>query len=304
MSYTDVILNYLLDAKLNKRSFMTPKVLERTAKAEPFLKWAGGKGQLLKSFVNYFPDKFNNFIEPFIGGGAVFFYLYSNGFLHDKKSIILDSNKELINAYKVIKNHKELEIIIKALSNGKYLNNEENFYKIREEEPMTAAGRAARLIYLNKTCFNGLYRVNSKGKYNVPFGRYNNPTICDSENLRAVNKSLEDVELINDDFTAVLEKAAKGDFVYFDPPYQPVSKTASFTAYTKDSFTEKDQERLAQVYRTLDKRGCKLMLSNSDAKIIRDLFKGYRIETVKAKRMINCKGAKRGVVNELVILNY
>lgn len=283
---------------------MTPKLLERTEKAEPFLKWAGGKGQLLKSFVNFFPDKFNNFIEPFIGGGAVFFYLYSNGFLHEKKSILIDSNKELINAYKVIKNDKELETIIKALSNGKYLNYEENFYKVRELEPKTQADRAARLIYLNKTCFNGLYRVNSKGKYNVPFGRYKNPMICDTQNLRAVNKALEDVELINGDFTAVLEKAEKGDFVYFDPPYQPVSKTASFTAYTKDSFTEKDQERLAQVYKTLDKRGCKLMLSNSDVKFIRDLYKSFKIATVDAKRMINCKASKRGNVKELVITNY
>ncbi len=223
---------------------MTPEVLERPVKAEPFLKWAGGKSQLLKNFVNFFPEKFNNFIEPFIGGGAVFFYLYSNGMLTDRQSTLIDSNKELINLYRVIKDKKQLEVMIKALSNGKYLNEEDVFYEIRKEEPKSEMARAARMIYLNKTCFNGLYRVNSKGKFNTPFGRYNNPMICDAENLRAVNKALENAELINGDFIEVLNKAFNGDFVYFDPPYQPISKTASFTAYTKDSFIEKDQERL------------------------------------------------------------
>jgi DNA adenine methylase len=278
--------------------------MEKTEKAYPFLKWVGGKGQLLKDFERYFPDKFNNFIEPFVGGGAVFFYLYTNGFLSEKKSILIDSNKELINAYKMIKDENKLKVIIKALSNGKYLNKEETFYKIRNEEPKSEIERAARIIYLNKTCFNGLFRVNSKGKFNVPFGRYTNPMICDSDNLKAVNRALENAELINGDFTAVLDYTEKNDFVYFDPPYQPISKTSSFTGYTKNSFNEKDQERLADVYKKLDRRGCKLMLSNSDADFIHDLYKGYRIEVVKAKRMINCKAAKRGAINELVILNY
>jgi DNA adenine methylase len=283
---------------------MTQKVMERPVKAEPFLKWAGGKGQLLNEFVKLFPDNFNNYIEPFVGGGAVFFYLYSNGKLTNKKSVLIDSNKDLITAYKSIKDKNKLRFIIKALSNGKYLNNKDNFYKVREQEPKNDVDKTARLIYLNKTCFNGLYRVNSNGKFNVPFGRYKNPLICDSENLKAVNSALANAKLINGDFTIVLEFADKGDFVYFDPPYHPVSKTASFTGYTKDSFGEEDQERLAEVYRKLDRRGCKLMLSNSDVKFIRDLYKGYRIEVVKARRMINCKASKRGDVNELVILNY
>ncbi|MBP7791534.1 MAG: DNA adenine methylase [Candidatus Goldbacteria bacterium] len=283
---------------------MTPKLLERPEKAEPFLKWAGGKGQLLNDFVRLFPDKFRNYIEPFVGGGAVFFFLYSNGMLDDKKITLIDSNGDLINAYKTLSDKNKLEDVIKALSNGKYLNNEKTFYKIRNEEPKSDSEKTARLIYLNKTCFNGLYRVNSKGKFNTPFGKYNNPLICDFVNLKAVSKSLENVELINDDFTVVLEKADKGDFIYFDPPYQPINKTSNFTSYTKDSFNEKDQERLAKVFKILDKRGCKLMLSNSDVKFIRGLYKGYRIEIVKAKRMINCKAAKRGAINELVILNY
>jgi len=283
---------------------MTQKVMERPVKAEPFLKWAGGKGQLLNEFVKLFPDNFNNYIEPFVGGGAVFFYLYSNGKLTNKKSVLIDSNKDLITAYKSIKDKNKLRFIIKALSNGKYLNNKDNFYKVREQEPKNDVDKTARLIYLNKTCFNGLYRVNSNGKFNVPFGRYKNPLICDSENLKAVNSALANAKLINGDFTIVLEFADKGDFVYFDPPYHPVSKTASFTGYTKDSFGEEAQERLAEVYRKLDRRGCKMMLSNSDVKFIRDLYKGYRIEVVKARRMINCKASKRGDVNELVILNY
>ncbi|HRU39583.1 MAG TPA: DNA adenine methylase, partial [Candidatus Goldiibacteriota bacterium] len=273
---------------------MTTKLQERPIKAEPFLKWAGGKGQLLNDFVRLFPAKFNNYMEPFVGGGAVFFYLHSNGLLDGKKSVLIDSNKDLITAYKSIKDINKLKTIIKALSNGKYLNNEDNFYKVRKEEPKSEVEKTARLIYLNKTCFNGLYRVNSKGKFNVPFGRYNNPLICDSENLNAVNNALANTELVNGDFTIALEYAEKGDFVYFDPPYQPVSKTANFTGYTKNSFGEKDQQRLAEVYKKLDKRGCKLMLSNSDVKFIRGLYKGYRIEIVKAKRMINCKAAKRG----------
>jgi len=285
---------------------MTPRLMvkERPVKAEPFLKWAGGKGQLLKDYARMFPGKFNNYIEPFAGGGAVFFHLYSNGLLDGKKSLLIDSNKDLVTAYKSIKDNNKLSVIIKALSNGKYRNDEENFYEVREQEPRNDTWKTARLIYLNKTCFNGLFRVNRRGKFNVPFGRYNNPMICDSENLRAVNRALADAEIIDGDFSVVLQQAGKGDFVYFDPPYQPVSKTAGFTGYTKDSFNGKDQERLAEVYRKLDKRGCRLMLSNSDVKFIRKLYKGYRVETVKARRMINCKAAKRGAVNELVILNY
>ncbi len=283
---------------------MTTKLAERPVKAEPFLKWAGGKGQLLNDFVRFFPAAFNGYIESFVGGGAVFFYLHSKGMLQGKKTILIDSNKDLITSYKSIKDSSKLKAIIKSLSNGKYLNNEENFYKVRSVEEKNDAEKTARLIFLNKTCFNGLYRVNSKGKFNVPFGRYNNPLICNSSNLNAVNKALENTAIVSGDFEAVLEYAEKDDFVYFDPPYQPLSKTASFTAYTKDSFGVKDQERLAAVYRKLDKRGCKLMLSNSDVKLIRNLYEGYRIEVVKAKRMINCKSAKRGAVNELVILNY
>jgi DNA adenine methylase len=283
---------------------MISKVTEKPTKAEPFLKWAGGKSQLLNEFVKFFPYNFKNYIEPFVGGGAVFFYLYSNGMLKGKKSILIDSNEDLIIAYKSIKEENKLRTLIKTLSNGRYLNNEDNYYKIREEEPEDDIEKTARLIYLNKTCFNGLYRVNSKGKFNVPFGRNKNPCICDEENLKAVSVALKNTELINDDFSVVIEYAEKDDFIYFDPPYQPLSRTASFTGYTKDSFNEKDQERLADIYRKLDKRGCKLMLSNSDVKFIRKLYNGYRIEIVKAKRVINCKASKRGTVNELVILNY
>jgi DNA adenine methylase len=272
-------------------------------KAEPFLKWAGGKGQLLRQYEVFFPDKFNSYLEPFVGGGAVFFHLYNTGRItSDKETVLIDSNEELINCYKAIKD--DVEKLIKILCSGKYKNEKDAFYKIRAEEPKDPFERAARTIYLNKTCFNGLYRVNSKGKFNVPFGSYKNPLICNKENLRAVSRALRYVNIKLGDFTMCLNFSHKNDFVYFDPPYQPLSQTASFTGYTKDLFRENDQERLAEVFKTLDKKGCKVMLSNSDTKFVRKLYKAFRIETAFAKRAINCKPSGRGEITELVILNY
>lgn len=273
-------------------------------KPEPFLKWAGGKSQLLQQFSAFFPDSFNNYIEAFTGGGAVFFHLFASGKLKNKEITLIDTNEELTNLYEVIKNKKTLNKLIKILNNGEFINDEVTFYKIRSMEPKDEVSRAARMLYLNRTCFNGLFRVNSRGKFNTPFGRYNNPQICNEENLESVHDALKNVEIFNKDFTAVLDVAKKGDFVYFDPPYHPVSKTASFTSYTKNSFTLKDQARLAKTYKELDRRGCKLMLSNSDVKAIKELYKGFRIELVQAKRRINCRASGRGVINELVILNY
>jgi len=277
--------------------------LQTPIKAEPFLKWAGGKSQLLKQYEVFFPDNFNNYLEPFVGGGAVFFHLFSTGRITlDKKVILIDSNEELINCYKVIK--EDVERLIKILCSVKYRNEKNNFYKIRIEEPIDSFERAARTIYLNKTCFNGLYRVNSKGKFNVPFGSYKNPLICNKENLRAVSKALQSVDIKLDDFSLCINFAHKNDFIYFDPPYQPLSQTSSFTGYTKGLFRENDQERLSDVFRKLDKIGCKVMLSNSDTKFVRKLYKDFRIETVLAKRAINCKPSGRGEISELVILNY
>jgi len=270
---------------------------------EPFLKWAGGKGQLLPQYNKFFPQTFNNYLEPFLGGGAVFFHLYSTGKITpDKKVILIDSNEDLINTYKVIQNR--VDLLIAHLKSGKYVNEESVYYEIREWTPTNLVERAARTIYLNKTCYNGLYRVNKKGKFNVPFGRYKNPLICDEKNLKAVNRSLKGVKLIIGDFSNCLKYADLGDFIYFDPPYQPISSTSNFTSYTKDSFGLEDQKRLADVFRELDKRKCKVMLSNSDTSFIRKLYKQFRIEVVRAKRYINSNPAGRGEVRELVILNY
>ena len=271
-------------------------------KPEPFLKWAGGKSQLLKQFECFLPSKFNNYLEPFVGAGSVFFYLYNTGRLKGKKIILIDSNEELINCFLVIK--ENVERLISILKGPKYVNKKEVYYRIRAEEPKDRFERAARTIYLNKTCFNGLYRVNSKGKFNVPFGRYKAPLICDSRNLRAVSIALKNVKILCDDFEKSLEYAGKRDFIYFDPPYQPLSKTSNFTSYTKDAFSEEDQKRLCEVFKRLDKMGCKIILSNSDTHFIRKLYKKYRIETVYAKRAINCKPSGRGVIKELVVLNY
>lgn len=298
-------LNAWLDAnELGRISVIThPLSSQVPLKAEPFLKWAGGKGQLLRQYEAYFPEKFNNYLEPFVGGGAVFFHLYNTGRLNNGKRIILiDSNDELINCYRVIK--EDVGQLINLLNSSKFANKEKIFYRIRAEEPTDKIERAARTIYLNKTCFNGLYRVNSKGKFNVPFGRYKNPVICNADNLRAVSMALKNVEILCDDFTACLEFAKKDDFVYFDPPYQPLNKTSSFTSYTKESFNEEHQKKLSELYCKLDNRGCKVMLSNSDTRFIAKLYAGFKIKRVLAKRAINCKASGRGEISELVILNY
>jgi len=266
---------------------------------EPFVKWAGGKNQLIYQYSAFFPPRYNRYIEPFVGGGAVFFYL------RPQKAILSDLNRDLINCYEIIK--KGVNNLISIL--GKYqFRHSKNFYcEVRNDynaQILNKIERAAAFIYLNKTGFNGLYRVNSKGEFNVPFGGYKNPSIFDKNNLFAVSKLLKNVELCTMSFERVLDHAKAGDFIYLDPPYYPLNKTSKFTSYTKDAFLEEEQEKLAEVFRQLDKRGCKVMLSNSDTKFIKKLYKGFRRETVKANRFINCKGEKRGAINELVILNY
>jgi len=272
-------------------------------KSYPFLKWAGGKGQMLKQYEAFFPAQFENFLEPFVGAGAVFFHLYNSGKIRPgKNAILIDSAEDLMNCFDVIKN--KVELLIKILRQPKYANDEKQYYRIRAAEPADPVGKAARTIYLNKTCFNGLFRVNSLGKFNVPFGKYRNPLICDEENLRAVHQTLKNVHILCSDFAACLRFAGKGDFVYFDPPYQPLSQTSRFTGYTKDSFSDEDQERLAETYRMLGKVGCLVMLSNSDTPLVRKLYNGFRIEKVTAHRAINSKSTGRGKIAELVILNY
>lgn len=266
----------------------------------PFVKWAGGKSRLLPTFDQYFPDSLSGtagrYFEPFVGGGAVFFHLLP------ANAVLSDLNPELINCYQVIRD--DLESLIALLA--RHVNDKAHFYKVRAQDTreLSPAERAARLIFLNKTCFNGLYRVNSRGQFNVPFGRYLNPRICDADNLHAVSTTLQGVELILSPFEKVLKRARKGDFVYLDPPYQPVSATANFTGYTAGAFGLDDQEKLAGVFRELSRRGCLVMLSNSESPSIRQLYAGFRIEQVHASRAINCRADRRGRVTELLVLNY
>jgi len=281
------------------------QVQTKITKAKPFVKWVGGKRQLLKQFneLSLYPKKFNpeinTYHEPFVGGGAVFFDLLP------EKSVLSDMNNELITTYKVIK--KDVEPLIKALK--KHKHNKEYFLKLRAKDvsKLSDLEIASRFVYLNRTAFNGMYRVNNSGGFNVPFGKYSNPLICDEDNLKAVSKVLKKVSIKNQDYMKVLDCAKKGDFVYFDPPYYPVSKTASFTSYTKDGFLEKEQEELRDTFVKLHKKGCYVMLSNSDTPLINKIYskiKGVKINKVSAGRSINSNGAKRGKVSEVLVTNY
>ncbi len=267
-------------------------------KAKPFIKWAGGKSQLLPQMSKLFPpkDQINRYFEPFLGGGAVFFHL------QHPKSYLSDTNNKLIELYEIVKNN--VEDLIKALR--KHKNEHDYFYEVRSQKPaaLSPVERAARLIYLNKTCFNGLYRENSKGEFNVPFGKYKNPAICDAEGLRAASMALKNAKISQGEFHSVLGKAKTTDFIYFDPPYQPLNKTSSFTSYTANGFGETEQIELANVYRELSDRGCFVMLSNSDTPLIRELYKDFCINEIQASRAINSKAEGRGKITELLVINY
>lgn len=265
------------------------------------VKWAGGKKQLLPQFKSYFPKPINKYFDPFVGGGAVAFYILK--YYKPKEALISDSNEELINVYKAVKNN--VEELIRLLKDYKNKHSKEFYYKMRAINPnsLTDLERAGRFIYLNKTCFNGLYRVNSKGEFNVPIGSYKNPAICQEKDLREISKLLKNVEIEAKQFYKIEKDVEAGDFVYFDPPYYPLKKD-SFTTYTKESFLDNEQIQLADLYKKLDKKGAKLMLSNSDADFIKNLYKNYVIKKVRASRMINCDAKGRGKINEVVITNY
>lgn len=275
----------------------------------PFVKWVGGKRQLLQQFRDMdlyppfgFDPKTATYFEPFVGGGAMFFDLLP------KKAMLSDMNIELVKTYNVIKN--DVEGLIKRLKEHQKYNCKEYFLKVRaqEIEKLSDVNIAARFIYLNRTGFNGLYRVNGRGKFNVPYAGNKNPLICDEENLRKANDAMKDTKISHQDYKKVLSKAKKGDFVYFDPPYYPVSKTSAFTSYTKESFLEKEQKELRDVFVKLHNRGCFVMLSNSDAPFINELYSGLdrkiNIHKVFAGRAINSKGTGRGKIKEVVVINY
>lgn len=267
-----------------------------------FVKWAGGKKQLLKQYKKYFPEKIERYFEVFVGGGAVLFYIIKH--YKPKYVFISDINKELIDTYIVIRDN--VEDLIKLLKEYKKKHNKEFYYQVRTQNPtlLNSLNRAGRFIYLNKTCFNGLYRVNSKGGFNVPMGSYKNPSIVMENELRETSKLLKGVKIKVMGFEKITKLVKKGDFIYFDPPYYPLKKGQSFTTYTKGNFLEKEQKKLAQVFRKLDKKGCKVMLSNSNTKFIKDLYKSYKRKFVKANRMINCEGSGRGKIKEIVVRNY
>ncbi len=278
----------------------TSMVMVRRANAEPFIKWAGGKRQLLNELIHSLPFRFENYFEPFLGGGALFFKLCQLGKI--KKAYLNDCNADLITAYRTIK--EAPSELIEELQSGKYANDKTTFLSVRSWAPTDPIEKTARFIYLNKTAFNGLYRVNASGKFNVPFGKYEKPKICDAKGLLAVHQALQTDELSSMDFEAAVRKARKNDFVYFDPPYHPLSKTANFTGYTAADFIEKDQERLARCFKDLDKRGCLIMLSNSSTPVVKELYAEYNTRAVKANRMINCKADRRGKIQELLVTNY
>ncbi len=266
------------------------------------VKWAGGKKQLLSQFDKFFPNKIERYIEPFVGGGAVAFHIIKR--FEPKFVLLSDINEELVNAYNTVKyNVPELIAALTVLSKN---HSKEFYYKIREIDPKTLSSieMAARFIYLNKTCFNGLYRVNSQGKFNVPIGSYKSPQILDIKSLLEINKLLKNTIIKVMPFENVLEFAKKGDFIYLDPPYYPVKEGKSFTKYSKNDFSKADQERLAELFNKLDGLGCKVMLSNSDTEFIHDLYVSYTKNVVRARRMINCDSTKRGEINEAVITNY
>ena len=274
-------------------------------KGKPFVKWAGGKRQIIDKLLMYAPDEFNTYYEPFVGGGALLFEL------SPKKAVINDSNKELINVYNVLRNEEKFKKMCSILNTYEKNNSEEFYYELRNKDRNKSSfdrlsdyKRAGRTIYLNKACFNGLYRVNSKNEFNVPFGKKTKVNTYDVGNLITVSNylTMNDIKILNVDFEDSVKDAQKGDFIYFDPPYD--SETSIFNSYTEDGFGKEEQRRLAKVYKELSNKGCYVMLSNNNTTLIKELYKDFNIHIIEAKRSINSNGKKRGKVEEVIITNY
>ena len=266
----------------------------------PIVKWVGGKRQLMFELIKNMPKSYNRYFEPFIGGGALFFEL------QPEQAYISDMNEELINLYSVVRNN--VYELIKDLS--KHEVSKEYFLEIRNIDrteqytELSDVERASRFIYLNRTCFNGMYRVNSQGQFNVPFGHYKKPRIIDKNNLLNCSELLKKTEIKCADFSEILTKVKKGDLVYFDPPYVPLNETSSFTSYTKDGFDINMQFKLRDVCDELDNKGVKFMLSNSDTKLVNELYENYNIKKVFASRQINANADGRGKITEVLVRNY
>ncbi len=279
----------------------------KSSVARPFLKWVGGKAKLIPQLAAHYPDSYGKFYEPFVGGGAMFFSL------NPKDAHINDMNAVLINGYISIRDNTdklvdELSALQEFywklptldLKKEFYLEKRAVFNDLKSDE----FEKSVLLIFLNKTCFNGMYRENSKGGFNVPFGKHERPTICDEVNLRNVAKSLEQVSITQGSYEDAVKDAKKGDFVYFDPPYHPINTSSSFTAYQAGGFSAEDQEKLRDTFRALSQKGCKVMLSNSDTPLINELYKEFKIHKIYAARSINSVGSGRGKIAEVLVTNY
>ncbi|MBD2445932.1 DNA adenine methylase [Nostoc sp. FACHB-152] len=265
----------------------------------PFLKWAGGKSRLIQQYIPYFPNFYKNYYEPFLGGGAVFFYLQPT------TAILTDINPELITTYRCVRD--KVEDLICLLQEHKAKHSRDYYYSVRSSSSKNDLEQAARLIYLNKTCYNGLYRLNSQGKFNVPLGSYKNPNICQEDLLKAASQALSFSQIKQTDFSYLLTSATgSDDFVFCDPPYHPISNTSYFTGYNGNSFGEEDQIRLRDVCAELANRGVKVIVCNSDCKFIRKIYQeiDFKIYAIAASRSINSNIQKRGIINELLITSY
>lgn len=274
-------------------------------KGKPFVKWAGGKRQIIDKLKKYIPEEYNTYYEPFVGGGALLFEL------SPKKAVINDYNSELMNVYTCIKDENKFTKMCNELNHFETNHSEEFFYEIRSWDKdkkkfnkLADYKRAARTIYLNKSCFNGLYRVNSKNEFNVPFNKKSKVNTYDGQNLGIIHSYLNfnDVKLLCTDFEKAVEEAEKGDFIYFDPPYD--SDTTTFNSYTENGFGKEEQVRLAKVFNKLSDKGCYVMLSNHNTKLVNELYSKFNINVIEAKRNINANGKKRGKVEEVIITNF
>lgn len=277
-------------------------------KYQPFIKWVGGKRGLLTQILDKFPTEFNNYHEPFLGGGAVFFELYSRGLLKNKTIYLSDINTELINTYEVVKNNPDT--LIKNLECLKKQHSKTFYYEIRALDrkknfkQLPSIERATRFIYLNKTCFNGLYRVNKKGYFNTPMGSYENPNIADRNTILNASKVLQHTIISNESFSEVINNTNKNDLVYFDPPYYPLNATSSFTTYDSNGFLEEEQVTLHKIFEILHDKKVNSVHSNSNTAFIKKLYKNYDINFVQANRFINSKSNGRGKISEVLIKNF
>lgn len=282
-------------------SLLSAHQISQIVQARPFIKWAGGKSRLIEQYKPFLPTEFERYHEPFLGGGALFFYLAPQLQAQGKQAFLSDLNPELVNVYRCVRD--EVEGLIELLAEHQERHGKTHYYEVRSQLQTESVPRAARFIYLNKTCYNGLYRENSKGLFNVPMGRYKNPKICAPNLLRAASSALQIADISEHPFAAVLDYAkGANDFVYFDPPYHPLSETSKFTAYSRYRFGAEEQKELRDAIAQLAARRAKVLVSNSDCPFIRDLYQNFQIETINAARSINSKASKRGKITEVLAI--